>query len=62
MTGEKFQKAKNLVDIFSGGQLEVLFYSDADKKYSRYSEKLAFTPFIINEFKTLLGAENVILK
>lgn len=62
MTGEKFQKAKNLVDIFSGGQLEVLFYSEADKKYSRYSEKLACTPFILNEFKALLGAENVILK
>ena len=62
MTGEKFLKAKNLVDIFTGSELEVLFYSEQDKKYSRYSERLAGTPFVISEFKSLLGEENVILK
>ncbi|MBQ9162710.1 MAG: DNA polymerase III subunit alpha [Clostridia bacterium] len=62
MKGELFLKAKNLVDIFAGGEIEVLFYSAEDKKYSRYSEKLANTPFIIGEFKRLLGEDNVILK
>jgi len=62
MTGELFLKAKNLVDIFAGVELEVLFYSAEDKKYSRYSERLAYTPFIIGELKRLLGDDNVILK
>ena len=62
MSGEVFQKAKNIVDIFCDGDVSVYFYSSADAKYSSYSVKLMLTPFVKRELERLLGDDNVITK
>ncbi len=55
-------KAENLIGIFSG-EMPVCFYSEQEKKYYNMTGLSAdATPFLINELKELLGADNVILK
>ena len=54
-------KAENLVEIFGGG-FPVAFYDAAEKKYEFSVKPVALSEYLLREFKSLLGEENVILK
>ena len=62
MQNEKFLKAKNIVDIFNEGNVNVIFYDMSTKKYQAYSEKLNYSEYAIKSLKQILGDENVVLK
>ena len=62
MTGEIFQKAKNMVDIFNEGTVKVIFYDSSTAKYSEYSERMFYSDYAIKELKRIIGEENVVLK
>lgn len=60
--GPLFERAKALVDIFSGN-VPVVFYDSQSGKYIQSDAcRGAATPFLIKELKELLGDENVVLK
>ena len=62
MTGVPFQKAKNLVDIFCDGQVQVVFYDLSAKKYIAYGVKATVTPLVLDELGQILGGENVVYR
>lgn len=59
--GELFRKAENLAELFEG-TFPVAFYDASAGKYDFSRHGVALTDYLLNEFRTLLGAENVILK
>ena len=60
--GDVFSKAKNIVDIFNEGSIQIIFFDSSSKKYHAYSEKMFFSDYAISELKKLLGDDNVVLK
>jgi DNA polymerase-3 subunit alpha len=58
---EKFNKAVNLVEIFTG-EVPVIFYDTKTASYKKYERGVALTDFVAGEFVELLGAENVVVK
>ena len=62
MTGIAYQKAKNLVDIFCDGQVQVVFYDMSVGKYAAYSVKSTVTPLILQEWERILGKDNVVYR
>ncbi len=62
MEGEPYRKALNLVEIFSGGSTEVIFYDVSRGKYFASGLRLAATPLITDRLSRILGAENVVAK
>ena len=62
MSGEVFQKAKNMVDIFNEGTITVIFYDSSTAKYSEYSERMFYSEYAIKELKGIIGEDNVVLK
>ena len=61
MKGEKYKKALNLVSIFEG-RCAVIFYDTAEGKYISTNMGIDATPYLVKEFKTLLGEDNVVLR
>ena len=58
-----FRKAENLVQIFCDGFAEVVFYDKAKAEYKRMTGiRLAASPFVLDELRAVLGAENVVVK
>lgn len=62
MYDTEFLKAKNIIDIFNEGSVKVIFYNVAEKRYSEYSEKMFYSEYAVNELKSILGDENVVVK
>ncbi len=62
MRDDKFQKAKNIVDIFNEGTLKVIFYDTSTKKYHEYSERMYFSEYAERSLKDILGEDNVVFK
>ncbi len=56
-----FYLADNLTEIFCGN-VPVIFYSEKTKMYQKKSTGVMLTAYVLNEFETLLGRENVIIK
>ena len=62
MHGRVFQKALNLIEIFSGDQ-PVVFYDESTHKYIKASGiGIMLTPFVKAQFEYEVGTENAILK
>lgn len=61
LNSEKYNKAKNLADIFEGN-VRLFFYDTSTAKYSEYTHGVELTDYIYNEFISLLGKENVVPK
>ncbi len=61
MSGEKYKKAFNLAAIFEG-QTNLIFYDTSSGKYISTNLGIAATPYVIAQFKALLGEDNVVLK
>ena len=58
-----FRKAENLVQIFCDGFAEVIFYDKEKAEYKRMTGiRLAASPFVLDELRAVLGAENVVVK
>ena len=62
MQGDRFLKAKNIVDIFDEGSLRVIFYDSSAQKYSEYSERMYYSEYAIKSLKEILGEDNIVLK
>ena len=62
MQGDRFLKAKNIVDIFGEGSLRVIFYDSSAQKYSEYSERMYYSEYAIKSLKEILGEDNIVLK
>ena len=56
---EQAKKAKNLVEIFEGTTVVVL-YDNSSKQYTNFAAKAEISDFLIKELKNLLGDENVV--
>lgn len=56
---EQAQKAKNLVGIFEGSTVVVL-YDNTSKQYTNFDTRVEISDFLIKELKELLGEENVV--
>lgn len=56
------RKAINLIEIFDGSVPVVFYDSETGKYVGRGDLHLDATPFVVNELKELLGAENVVLR
>ena len=54
-------KAKNLINIFFG-QTPIIFYDASRSKYLDYSVGLDATDYTVNELRSLLGNDNVVIK
>ena len=61
MQSQKLKKCLNLVEIFAG-EIPVSVYDASESKYHMYSHGVALSAFILNEFREILGNENVVLK
>lgn len=58
---EKYKKACNLVDIFTG-EGQIIFYDESTAKYLAYSGGALVDDFLIEELVKILGKENVVYK
>jgi DNA polymerase-3 subunit alpha len=58
---DEFLKAKNLVEIFEG-TIPVIFYNSSTKEYCPSGLAFDATDYTINQLKSILGDENVVLK
>ncbi len=58
---EQYRKAENLTEIFEGG-FPVVFYDASTKQYDFDHRGIAMSDYLLSQFRTLLGEENVILK
>ena len=56
-----WSKALNLVEIFEG-DFPVVFFDAAEKQYDFQIPSVNLSNYLLNEFRSLLGDENVILK
>ena len=61
LDSDEFLKAKNLVEIFEG-TIPVIFYNSSTKEYCPSGLAFDATDYTINQLKSLLGDENVVLK
>ena len=61
MTGEKYKKAYNIATIFDGN-VALIFYDTSSGKYISTNMGVDATSYVINELKSLLGSDNVVLK
>ncbi len=61
MTSREAVKARNLVEIFEGST-PVIFYDSENKKYLPSGLSFDITEYTTTQLKTLLGAENVVIK
>ena len=59
--GRQYLKAKNIVDIFEGN-VKVIFYNSETSQYINYATGLMATEYIVNELRSILGNENVVLR
>ncbi len=60
---EGFRKAQNLAYIFCDGMTEIIFYDKSSGEYKRMTGvRLNATPFVVNEFRLLLGNDNVVIR
>ena len=59
--GDAFLHAQNLASIFEG-DFPLFFYYADEKKYESEPVGIYLSDYVIREFKTLLGDDNVILK
>ncbi len=58
-----FKKAENLVNIFCDGTADVIFYDKSTSEYKKMNGvRLAATEFVVNEIKSILGEDNVVVK
>ncbi len=56
-----FRKTLNLVELFDGTFPAFFFFAD-EKRYETTAHGIALSEYVLAELRTLLGAENVILK
>ncbi len=61
MSGERYQKAYNLATIFEG-RIVLIFYDTSTGKYISTNMGIDASPYVVNELKTLLGNDNVVLR
>lgn len=61
MKCDKYLKAYNLVSIFEGS-VAVIFYDSSSSKYISTNLGIDATRYVVEEFKRLLGEENVALR
>ena len=59
--GEIFEKVMNILAIFEG-PTPVIFYSEKEKKYEKYSVGADVRPHMLAYLKKLLGENGVVLK
>ncbi len=57
----KYKKCINLVDLFEG-VTAVTFYDSSKSEYHTHNKGIALSEFIMAEFKSLIGEDNVVLK
>lgn len=62
MTGEKYLKAMNLVSIFEGAAVSVVFYDNSQSKYISTNITIDASPYVVRELKNLLGNDNVAMR
>ncbi len=60
-TGELYRKALNLAELFDG-IFPVVFFSSADKRYDFDHGGIRCDAYVVEQFREMLGDENVILK
>ena len=58
---EKYQKALNLAELFEG-EFPTFFYDAETATYQKEPIGISLSDYVLGEFRTLLGDENVILK
>ena len=61
LSGDRYQKAKNLVEIFEG-PVRVIFYDTASASYVPFEQGIDASPFVVGELIGLLGRDNVVPK
>ncbi len=61
VNSEEFRKAENLACIFDGA-FRVCYYDSEKKTYIKRTGGIVLSDYLLKEFKTLLGTENVVLK
>ena len=61
MSGELYNKARNLVDIFDGN-IQVIFFDRTTSEYKSYDVGVALSDFVLKELKNILGDDNVVLR
>ena len=61
LTGIKFAKAKNLLEIFDG-ETPVIFYDTSKSSYVPYGTGASVDEFLLTELCALLGKENVVTR
>lgn len=61
MRGTLYQKAKNLSELFDG-DFPVFFYDAERASYAKEPVGISISTYVLEEFRSLLGDENVILK
>lgn len=59
LTGECYQKATNLLDIFDG-EIPVILYDASRSSYVPYRHGASVDEFLLSELRSLLGEENVV--
>jgi DNA polymerase III alpha subunit len=62
MEGLSFQKAKNIIDIFCDGRVQVIFYDLSTQKYTAYTVRATVSPLVLEELSAILGRENVVYR
>ena len=62
MDAPSARKAMLLCEIFSEGNVQAVFYDGSTGKYIRTNLAIAATPYVLQELKSILGAENVVLR
>ncbi len=58
-----FKKAENLINIFSDGQTEIIFFEKLTGEYKKMNNmRLYASPYVLGLFSELLGKDNVVTK
>lgn len=56
-----YKKCVNLIEIF-GGVIPVTFYNASTSEYKTFEKGICISDIILNEFRELLGNENVVMR
>ncbi len=57
-----FKMVNNLIDIFEGGEVEIVFYVKDISKYYKCCKHIYFDKFIIDEFLKIISFDDLVLR
>ena len=57
-----FKMVNNLIDIFEGGEVEIVFYEKDISKYYKCCKHIYFDKFIIDEFLKIISFDDLVLR